>query len=174
MEIVIVNPTRVYGPGELSKANSLTIMIKKYIEGKWRIIPGNGKSIGNYVFVHDVVKGMILAMAKGIPGERYILGGENATYDQFFNKLAKVSGKKQLLFKLPASLMIVVAYILMIPTKLFKTKPMITPSWARRFLFNWKVSSDKAVTSLGYSIASLEEGMNKTIQWLDEEEKVKA
>ena len=51
MRIVIVNPTRVYGPGALNESNSVTKMIKSYIEGKWHIIPGNGKSIGNYVFV---------------------------------------------------------------------------------------------------------------------------
>ena len=54
-EVVIVNPTRVYGPGFLSESNGVTKMIKQYVEGRWRLIPGNGESLGNYVFVEDVV-----------------------------------------------------------------------------------------------------------------------
>ena len=49
LHIVIVNPSRVYGPGFLNKSNSVTILIQKYIKGKWRIVPGDGSQIGNYV-----------------------------------------------------------------------------------------------------------------------------
>ena len=69
-EVVIVNPTRVYGPGFLSKSNGMSLMIKKYIAGNWRFIPGDGKRMGNYVYVEDVVTGHLLAMEKGISGER--------------------------------------------------------------------------------------------------------
>ena len=55
LNAVIVNPTRVYGPGLLSKSNSVTIMIKGFSEGKWRVIPGNGKSICNYVFNNNIL-----------------------------------------------------------------------------------------------------------------------
>ena len=34
---------------------------KKYISGNWRLIPGSGRYIGNYVFIDDVVNGHILA-----------------------------------------------------------------------------------------------------------------
>ena len=63
--MLIVNPTRVYGPGLLSESNGVTRMIKQYLEGRWRFIPGNGKSTGNYVHVEDVVSGHLLAMEKG-------------------------------------------------------------------------------------------------------------
>ena len=45
--IVIVNPTRIYGPGPLTEGNTLTLLIKKYSEEKWRFVPGNGETIGN-------------------------------------------------------------------------------------------------------------------------------
>ncbi len=40
LNAVIVNPTRVYGPGPLTKNNGVTIMIKSFSDGKWRIILG--------------------------------------------------------------------------------------------------------------------------------------
>ncbi|MFN2337262.1 MAG: NAD-dependent epimerase/dehydratase family protein, partial [Bacteroidales bacterium] len=39
LETIIVNPTRVYGPGAMSESNSVTRMIKLYALGKWHIIP---------------------------------------------------------------------------------------------------------------------------------------
>jgi nucleoside-diphosphate-sugar epimerase len=91
-EVVIVNPTRVYGPGFLSKSNGMSLMIKKYIAGSWRFIPGDGKRMGNYVYVEDVVSGHLLAMEKGTPGERYVLGGEDISYNQLFDFVRISSG----------------------------------------------------------------------------------
>ncbi|MDQ3072285.1 MAG: NAD-dependent epimerase/dehydratase family protein, partial [Bacteroidota bacterium] len=54
LEVVIVNPTRVYGPGQLSDSNAVTKLIKLYKAGKWRFMPGDGSSIDNYVFIDDV------------------------------------------------------------------------------------------------------------------------
>ncbi len=108
IDIVIVNPTRVYGPGILSKSNSLTKLIKLYISGFWRILPGNGNSIGNYVYINDVVDGHILAARSGIKGERYILGGENLTFRELFDITGEISGKKRVLFPLPSVIMKVI------------------------------------------------------------------
>lgn len=163
---VIVNPTRVYGPGLLSKSNSVTMMIKSYSEGKWRIIPGNGKSIGNYVFIDDVLKGHLLAMENGIPGERYILGGVNLSYLDFFKILSQLTGKKRLMIKLPLFMMLNVAHIMMLMSKLFGTKPLITPQLVRKFNFNWIVSSEKAIVDLGYLPLIFEEGAKLTMEWI--------
>ncbi len=166
-ECVIVNPTRVYGPGVLSKSNSVTVMIKSFSEGKWRIIPGNGKSIGNYVFVDDVVDGHILAMEKGISGERYILGGDNISYMQFFQILRELTGKKHLLFKLPLFMMLAVAKGMMFFTVIFGIKPMITQALVRKFNYNWIVSSAKAERELGYRPVSFKKGAEKTLEWIN-------
>src|SRR6056297_600063 len=93
LNVVIVHPSRVYGPGLLSKSNSTTIMIKNYLHGKWRIIPGDGKKTGNYVFIDDVIDGHIKAMERGTKGSQYILGGENASYITFFNIISRISNK---------------------------------------------------------------------------------
>ena len=167
LNIRIVNPTRVYGPGNLSKSNSVTIMIKSFYEGKWHIIPGNGKSIGNYAFINDVVSGHILSMENGKPGERYILGGENVDYLEFFKKLKKASNKKTWMIKLPLWIMLTVSHFAMFLNKVFGMTPFITPALVRKFNFNWEVSSRKAINELNYEITSLFEGMKKTLNWIE-------
>lgn len=164
--IIIVNPTRVFGPGILSESNSVTKMIKKYLDGKWHILPGNGESIGNYVYVDDVVNGHILAMQKGKTGERYILGGENISYKQLFNIIDKITGKEYRLICIPLPFMLGFAYSLIFINKLTGIKPIITPAHVRKFNYNWNISNDKAINEIGYKITPFEEGVRETINWL--------
>ncbi len=167
LDVIRVNPTRVYGPGVLSKSNSVTIMIQSYIKGKWRVIPGNGKSIGNYVFINDVVNGHILAMKAGKPGEKYILAGSNISYIEFFETLQSISGQKHLMFKLPLAIMLSVSYFMMFLNKILGIKPMITPALVRKFNYHWNVSSKKAENDLGYLPTNFKSGADSTIDWIN-------
>lgn len=166
LKVVIVNPPRVFGPGLLNKSNSVTILIKKYVAGNWRIIPGAGDAIGNYVFIDDVVNGHILAMKSGISGEKYILGGTNISFNSFFDTISKVSQKNFRLFHLPFPIILAVSKIELFLAKTTGKKPLITPPWARRYLQNRPVSSKKAIHELNYTITPLDEGIRKTIEWL--------
>ncbi|MFH1319396.1 MAG: SDR family oxidoreductase [Bacteroidota bacterium] len=166
LDVVTVNPTRVYGHGLLSESNGVTRLIQRYISGKWRLIPGDGEKSGNYVYIDDVVNGHILAMEKGKPGGKYILGGTNVSYNDFFNLLGTVSGKKERLYKIPLPIMLAFAGIQELSANLFNRHPMITPKWVRRYLYNWELTSQKAEQELGYRITPLEEGFEKTVKWL--------
>jgi nucleoside-diphosphate-sugar epimerase len=165
-EIVIVNPTRVYGPGVLSESNGVTRMIARYIIGKWRMIPGDGNSIGNYVFVEDVVTGLILAMEKGISGERYVLGGSNLTYNELFDILSILTGKKYLMFHIPIPFMLMISGLLLSFATITGGKPLITPSLVRKFNHQWKVSSTKAENELDYHPIDFMTGARETLNWL--------
>lgn len=167
MRIIAVNPTRVYGPGALNESNSVTKMIIKYIKGKWHILPGNGESIGNYVYVDDVVNGHLLAMQNGRSGEQYILGGENVSYKKFFKTIDTITSERHLLIKMPFPVMLGIAYIMILLNRIFGIIPRITPAHVRKFNYNWEVNITKAVTELGYRITSLEEGLRKTISWIN-------
>ena len=168
VSIVLVNPTRVYGPGLLSESNGVTRMIKKYSEGKWHLIPGNGKSIGNYVYVEDVVTGHILAMEKGLAGENYILGGENVSYNDFFTELSNQCGTNHFLIHFPLSLMLLLSKLLLGFAMLTGKDPLITPPLVKKFIHHWNVSSRKAFTELGYKPISLSSGLKNTLNWINE------
>jgi len=166
LPVVVVNPTRLYGPGLLNDANSVTVMINRYINGKWRFIPGNGEAIGNYAFSSDVSQGICLALEKGKTGERYILGGENVSYNDFFRILAKESGKSYRMIRIPFPVMMAVSGTLTGIAQVTSIKPPITPGLIRKFTANWNVSCAKAVHELGYRPVPLDEGFRKTLEWL--------
>ena len=172
MDVVIVNPTRVFGPGLLSTSNGVTRMMLLYHKGRFRTLPGNGKSIGNYAYIDDVVRGFILAVEKGKRGERYILGGENMSYSDFFKVVSRVSGRNYIMFKMYLPLMLALSWIFLIQAKLFNTAPFMTPEWARKFSYNWELSSEKAQKELGYSIEPFEECVRKTFDYLKEQKQL--
>lgn len=165
-EILAVSPSRVYGPGTMSTSNAVTKMIRLYDRGLLRFIPGNGKSVGNYVFVDDVVEGHLLAMEKGRNRHNYLLGGENASFDGFFAKLASVSGKKHRMFHLPLPVMMGAAFAMDASSRAFGTKPLITPPWVKRYMLNWGADISKSKNELGYWPISLEDGISKTLSQL--------
>lgn len=165
-EVIIVNPTRVYGPGFLSKSNGMSLMIKKYIAGSWRFIPGNGKRMGNYVYVEDVVTGHLLAMEKGKSGERYVLGGEDISYNQLFDFVRTSSGVSKRLFHIPVPFLFMAAGLFSTLSTITGKPPLIVPSWVRKLTHNWVVSSDKAKRELGYTPMNAHEGIDHTVQWL--------
>jgi nucleoside-diphosphate-sugar epimerase len=168
LKVVIVCPTRVFGPGVLSEANSLTRMIEQYLDGKWRLILGDGNEIGNYVYVQDVVEGHLLAMERGRPGERYLLGGENASYNELFEIVSELSGRRYRLFHVPGFLALLTSEVERFRGKHFKHHPLITPAWVRTFIADWAFSTEKAQIELGCKITPLREALAMTIDWLQQ------
>lgn len=166
VHIVMVNPTRVYGPGVLGDSNGTTRMMQKYIRGKWRIVPGDGNNIGNYVYVEDVVTGHILAMEKGKPGERYVLGGENITYNVLFSKIAELTGKRFFMVHMPLSLIIMVSGIMLLIAKVSGRPPLMVPGVVRKLKLSTQVSSARAEKELGYKHIDFRTGAQLTINWL--------
>ena len=166
LETVIVNPTRVYGPGPVNESNATTMMISRYSRGRWRILPGNGRCVGNYVYIDDVIRGHIGAAMSGRAGERYILGGENLTFIQFFDTIARLTGRKHRLMPLPVPVMVAAATLMEWQAPVTGIPPPITAPWVRKYLNHWSLSSSKAEREIGYSVTPLLTGAGKTLDWL--------
>ena len=164
--LVIVNPTRVYGPGQLSEGNALARLIDDYDQGRFPFLVNFGVNIGNYVLVDDVARGHFLALSKGRLGEKYILGAENASLKDFFTKIDHVTGNRHLKVPLWKFWPILVGYLLLWSAILFRFYPRITPGWVRTFIVDWAYSCDKAKRELGYDPTSLHDGLKLTCDWL--------
>jgi len=164
--VVIVNPSRVYGEGPVTESNTVGKMVSAYLRGKWRFIPGSGEQVANYAFLNDVVDGHIAAMDKGQNGERYILGGEDISFNDFFNTVYQVSGKQHRLIHLPIKAIEFYSHIEKLKTQLTGLRPFFLPEFAERLRYDQKYSSNKAIAQLSYRITPFAEGMHKTINYL--------
>jgi len=166
LPLVTVHPTRVFGPGHLNESNSVSRLIDMYDRGKLSFLLGGGRNVGNWVYVDDVVHGLILAMEKGRVGEKYILGGENLSLKDLFRLVDRVSGKRhfQITIRRPAAM--TYAWLQKKRAERFGIYPQITPEWVRVFLADWAYSSAKAQQELGYQITPLEFAVRRTYEWL--------
>ena len=166
LPLVILNPTRVYGPGKLTEGNSVSRMVEMFLNGKFPFILGKGEEIGNYVYVDDVVDGHLRAMSDGRAGQKYILGGENVSLNDFFTVLSQLTGKEPPGFHLPAFAARLFARFEELKAWALGVYPLITSGWMDVFLHDWAFSSQKARAELGYSSRNLKEGLEITCDWL--------
>ena len=166
LNVVIVAPTRVYGPFIFGEPSSITLMVDKYVNGAWKVYPGNGKQIGNYVYIEDVAVGHLLAMEKGKKGETYLLGGDNHDYIEFYKLLADVSGVHKKMYKAPIWGQMLFAKYQLFMANYFGKDPVITPKWIARGRYDWVLSAEKAHNELGMPVTPLKEGLEKTVEWL--------
>ena len=96
MDIVIMNPTLVLGPGGNNKGtDSVLLALARGWGLAWL------EAIVNVVDVRDVAQAHVQAASSGRSGERYLLGGHNLELRQLIEHVAAASGVAGPRFKLP-------------------------------------------------------------------------
>lgn len=163
---VIVSLSKVYGPGIETHPISVNRVINNFIKGKLTFIPKPGNLATNYCFIDDVVEGHILAMAKGIGGEKYILGGENISYLNLFQTIRSLSGTKAKLIQAPKFLTQIWTVLQWIQYKITWKEPFATLKAVPHIFCNKTFSSGKAIRQLGYQPTPMKEALLQTIQFL--------
>jgi dihydroflavonol-4-reductase len=86
---VVVNPTTPVGDGD-AKPTPTGRMIEQVATGRIRAYVGTTGL--NLVDVRDVARGHVLALQRGEPGERYLLGGVNLPLPAIFAVIADHAG----------------------------------------------------------------------------------
>jgi nucleoside-diphosphate-sugar epimerase len=162
---VIVRPTRVYGPGPLNAANSVTRVIDLYRRGLFRVRIADGGARANYVYVEDVVDGLLRAAASGANGAAYLVGGENLTLPELLAVVAEASGATHAVVPLPRPVARVAAGLCELGA-LAGIEPPITRDWVALLTEDRPMSSARAQAELGYAARSAREGVGATVKWL--------
>ena len=116
---------------------------RKLAQGKMLFYPRGGSC---FSFVKDVVWGIIQAWRKGKKGERYILGGHNMTFYEYFSQLADFFQSRPPSFALPSCVLPLAGFF---AEKITGQLGRDTGILASGYGF---YSSDKAVSELGYQI----------------------
>ena len=165
---VVVSPSKVYGPGKTSHSLTANAVIDLFLRKRITFIPSPGTYKVCFAYINDVVNGHILAMEKGTPGERYILGGINISYYDFFNTIRSASGTKGVIIKLPKSIVKQWAYFQQVNYKLTGSPIRFPVNSVNHAFSNYIFSSQKAIDQLGYQITPLNEALTKTIQFLQD------
>jgi nucleoside-diphosphate-sugar epimerase len=162
LHALIVNPSRVYGPGIETYSNPFTRFLKASIKGKMVAIPKCPDVIANYSYVRDVVNGHILAMKYGQPGERYILGGENISYKEMLSVVKELLPEGRPI-AVPKMLLKAAGGMQLLKFYFTKKQPAFTPSAISRYYSNTAFNCGKAIKELNYKITPFKKGITETI-----------
>ena len=166
LPLVTIYPAVLYGPGPLTSGNLIASMIVDFMNRRLPAKLGDGKPRWNFVFVEDAVRGVLLALEKANPPDRFILGGENLSLAQFFNTLEKITGVKQPRFSVPFGLARLAGAAEEFLAVLTGRMPQTTRAVVDIFHRDWIFDSAKAVDRLGYAPRSFADGVRQTVEWI--------
>jgi dihydroflavonol-4-reductase len=165
LDVVIVNPTFPVGAGDV-KPTPTGAMIRDFLDGRMPAYLDTGM---NVVDVDDVAQGELLALERGRPGERYILGHGNLTMRELLEELAVVSGRKPPRFRMPHMLALGLAHADAFVTGRILGRPPRIPlegvRTAREIMF---VDCRRAVRELGLQQTPVREALAKAVRWFEE------
>jgi nucleoside-diphosphate-sugar epimerase len=164
---VIASATKVYGPGIETHSLSVNSIVRRFIQGKITFCPTPDNLLSNYVFIDDLVKGHIQAAEKGKSGEKYILGGENLSYADFFQTLRNVSDRKGILLPVSKSLARFYGRWHFIQAKLQRKEPFFNSKGVNQIFCNKSFDCSKAIQDLGYTITPFARAIQTTIHFLN-------
>ncbi|HYF77754.1 MAG TPA: NAD-dependent epimerase/dehydratase family protein [Symbiobacteriaceae bacterium] len=159
LEVVVVRPSAVYGPGDPSGINTLLKLVRR------RFLPfylGGRRTMVNVVPVGDVVAGCIAAMERGRAGEVYNLVGPNQTHAELFDLLARVSGGRAPFFVMPVPVLLGAAGVVAALSR----RPPVHPNDVRSWTANWCCSGEKARVELGLTPSDPAAAWEETLRWL--------
>jgi len=166
LSAVIVNPSGIVGPWDF-KPSLLGKTIIEFAQGKMRASVEGGF---DFVPVQDVVQGHLLAMEKGVIGERYLLTGEQHTINETLDWLEEFTGVKKPRLVIPTVVMQNIAIIKdWIERKFF---PQVSPRFnyhSIRLLNCGKFGNhQRAVQELGLQPTPVKEAYRDAVQWFKE------
>jgi nucleoside-diphosphate-sugar epimerase len=163
MEVVVVRPCSIYGPGDLRMLKMFRMLVKRTF---FKV--GRCRENFHAVYIDDLVDGFLKAACKpAVSGEIFIIGGSRyCPLDEYIDTAARSVGAPKPFLRLPYGLLITGAWFCERSFLPLGKEPPLHIRRVRFFKNNRAFSIDKARQVLDYSPkVELSEGMRRTVNW---------
>jgi len=160
MEVVILNPTAVYGPGPTSSRGLENGLFEPLVKKRLPALTPGGLSL---VFVEGVVQGHLAAAERGKHGERYILGDTYADLRELAETVVRIAGRGRVPPTLPLPLARAFAGVGEGVARVIRRPPMLARGQLHYLQWQAKADSSKAQRELGFTPTPLEDGLQRTL-----------
>jgi dihydroflavonol-4-reductase len=165
LPVVLALPTFPVGPGDRAPTPSGRLILD-YLNGR---VPGYVDTVLNVVHVDDVARGHILAREIGATGRSYIFGGENYTFRQLLEELARVTGRTAPKLRVPHGLSLGAAHVSeFVEGRLLRRRPHVPLEGARMSTTRMAFDDSRARTELGYAPRPAAEALADAVAWFRE------
>jgi dihydroflavonol-4-reductase len=162
IDLVTVNPSLLLGPGDDRLSSTRDIV--QFLAREIPFIPAGGL---NFVDVRDVAAILPTAMEKGRSGERYLLGGTNWSFAEYFGRLerlTKVAGPRLRAPKGKLASYGAEAYAALY--RAFGRTPVLDPAAVEMANHYWYFESTKAENELGYTHRDPTDTLHDTVTYI--------
>jgi dihydroflavonol-4-reductase len=161
-QVIILNPTSPIGPNDAKPTPTGRIFLD-FLNGKFPAYMDTGL---NLVDVSEVARTHVIALTKGQPGRRYILGGENLTLKQILDKMSAITGIPSPTVKIPFAVAATYAFFEeWITGRIRGREPRATLEEVRMGRKKMYASSARAQQELGFRILPIYPAMRAAIEW---------
>ena len=161
LQAVIVNPSTPIGPRDLRPTPTGRIIVEAAL-GR---MPGYVDTGLNLVHVDDVAAGHLAALARGVAGERYILGGQDVELGTMLADIARLVGRKPPTMRVPRRLLYPLAYAAEAVAKVTRREPFLTVDGLHLARYHMFFTSGRAERELGYAARPYIEALRDAIDW---------
>ncbi len=160
--VILLNPTTPIGAAD-SKPTPTGRIIVDFLNRNFPAFVDTGL---NLVDVEEVARMHLVALTRGTPGERYILGGENLTLKQILDRMSAITGLPSPKHKVPHSVAMAFAFFdQTITGKLRGKEPRATVEAVRMGKKMMFASSAKAERDLGFKVLPVYHALRSAIDW---------
>jgi dihydroflavonol-4-reductase len=159
LDIVIVNPASVQGPG---RTHGSARLLAAAAAGH---LPGVVETFVSVVDIDDCTDGHVRAATLGGPGERYLLSGTSITSRELVDHIARMTGHRRPIV-LPRRIVPSIGALVGASGGLLRRDPPFCRELARTLLHGHRYDGSKAERDLGLRYTPLEETLQRTLAWL--------
>jgi len=160
--VMILNPTTPIGPGD-AKPTPTGRIIVDFLNRRFPAYVDTGL---NLVDVVEVARMHYVALDRGTPGKRYILGGENLTLKQILDRMSAITGLPSPTRKVPHAVAMGFAFFdETITGRLLKKEPRATVEAVRMGKKKMFASSARAEQDLGFKVLPIYNALRAAIDW---------
>ncbi len=160
LEVVVVNPAAVYGPGPAGSASVEEDLFRPVLRGRLPVMTPGGFGV---VFSDGVGRGQLLAALKGRPGERYILCDGHVTIAEFARMAVDVAGRGRVPPTVPVPIARALAAGGEALSRVIRRPPLLPRGQLHFFLWNAAPRAEKAQRELGWRPTDLRDGVRSTL-----------
>ena len=161
MEVVVVNPSGVYGPGPSASVSFDKNLFEPIVRGRLPALVPGGMGVA---FVEGVASGHLLAAERGRDGERYILCDRHVSLRELAETVRQVAGRGRVppTLPLPAARALAVAGEAV--SRVIRRPPLLSKGQLHFFTWDAHPVSTRAQRELGWQPTPLEDGIRRTLQ----------
>jgi len=156
LSAAIVNPSVILGSGFWENGTG------KFFKNAWNEFPFYSTGCTGFVDVRDVARLMVQLMESGVENQRFIVNGDNWSYQKLFTSISEAVGKKPPSIKVNKFIQETAWRVEWLKARLTGKRPMITKETARHADNCYTYDNSKSVEQFDFEYTPITQTIEET------------